>query len=103
MSSDDAPGRGTPPRPVAGPGFWQRAAAEDSGGNDIDAGRIIALAGGLAIVAAIFAVAVVILVRQVDLVQAATAIGILGGALTALLTGAGAYMLMKGKGEGQPT
>ncbi len=84
-------------------GYWQRATAEDSAGNDIDAGRLVALAGGGAIVLNIVVFPLLAYATGTfSPIEFAGGVVALGGALATLLTGTGAYMLMKGKGEGQP-
>lgn len=84
--------------------FWRSAATEDSANNDVDAGRLVALAGGGAIVLNIVLFPLLSWATGTfSPIEYAGGVAALGASLATLLGGTGAYMLMKSKGEGAPS
>lgn len=88
------------------PGFWRSLQSEDSAGNDIDAGRVVLIWSGFTIgvigPCAMMGLSLLSVARgnPFDPMSFAGGLGTIAAGVAAQVTGGGAYMLMKGKGEG---
>lgn len=85
------------------PPFWRSAASEDSEANDVDAGRLVVVIGGVSGGIAIVLLSLSALIRGADPMAFGTGVGAILAGLGVLAGGGGINMLLKGKGEGLPT